>query len=95
MEARGTLPYPVTAFTGREYVGREWRPVPAGREAEAERHPHLELREALAEADEVEATDEARELAAEHGLDLATVAGSGKDGRVLVGDVRALIEEEA
>lgn len=46
LEARGTLPYPVTAFTGRQYVAHEWRAVPAGHEAEAEANPYLETRPA-------------------------------------------------
>lgn len=96
MQARATLPYPVTAFAGREYVAYEWRPVPAGCDAEARRHPYLELQEPPdSEAVEVDATDAARELAAEHSIDLAAVDGTGADGRVLVGDVRARIEEGA
>jgi pyruvate/2-oxoglutarate dehydrogenase complex dihydrolipoamide acyltransferase (E2) component len=37
------------------------------------------------------ATDSAVELAAEYGIDLATVTGSGADGRILKGDVEAAI----
>lgn len=37
------------------------------------------------------ATDDARALAAEHGIDLLDVEGTGKDGRILVRDVKALI----
>lgn len=40
----------------------------------------------------VEATDAARELAAEHGVSLADVSGSGTDGRVLKADVERHIE---
>lgn len=40
----------------------------------------------------VEATPEAAELAAEHGLDLAEIPGSGTDGRILVGDVKAALQ---
>ena len=42
--------------------------------------------------DEVNATDAAVELAAEHGVILADIEGTGEDGRVLVGDVRRYIE---
>jgi pyruvate/2-oxoglutarate dehydrogenase complex dihydrolipoamide acyltransferase (E2) component len=42
---------------------------------------------------DVSATPAAVELASSHGLDLATVEGSGADGRITVDDVRALIEE--
>jgi pyruvate/2-oxoglutarate dehydrogenase complex dihydrolipoamide acyltransferase (E2) component len=37
------------------------------------------------------ATDSAVNLAAEYGIDLATVKGSGADGRILKGDVEAAI----
>lgn len=37
MQARALTAYPINAFTGRELVRYEWRPVPAGCEAEAER----------------------------------------------------------
>ena len=36
-------PGPVVAFNGVEYVGYEWRDVPPGFEAEATRHPYLEI----------------------------------------------------
>jgi pyruvate/2-oxoglutarate dehydrogenase complex dihydrolipoamide acyltransferase (E2) component len=39
----------------------------------------------------VDATDAAAELANEHGIDLATVKGTGSNGRITVGDVRALV----
>ena len=32
----------VTAFGGFEYTQNDWRPVPAGKEAEAEANPYLE-----------------------------------------------------
>lgn len=35
----------ITAFSGLEFVKMEWRPVPAGCEAEAKRNPFLEVRE--------------------------------------------------
>jgi 2-oxoglutarate dehydrogenase E2 component (dihydrolipoamide succinyltransferase) len=41
---------------------------------------------------EIDATDAARALAAENGIDLASVRGSGADGRITVGDVRAVLE---
>jgi hypothetical protein len=53
----------VTAFGGREYTKREWRPVPEGFEAAAEAHPLLvtadELQVAIGEAPvEPEVADE-------------------------------------
>jgi hypothetical protein len=32
------------AFTGREFVKSEWRPVPVGMEREAQQHPWLETK---------------------------------------------------
>lgn len=46
---------------------------------------------ANAGAEEVEATDAARELAKDEGVDLATVKGTGTDGRITVDDVRAAL----
>lgn len=42
---------------------------------------------------EVDATEGAEELAAELGIDLATVEGTGKDGRITKGDVEAAAGE--
>lgn len=42
-------------------------------------------------APDVEITDAARELAEEHGLDLAAIEGTGVDGRILKGDVEKAI----
>ncbi len=41
----------------------------------------------------VDASNAARELAAEEGVDLGEIEGSGEEGRVLVDDVRAVIGE--
>lgn len=43
---------------------------------------------------EVDATDAARELAEAEGIDLTAVEGTGADGRIVLGDVRALIDDE-
>lgn len=43
---------------------------------------------------EADATDEARTLAAEHGIDLHDVTGTGKDGRIIKADVEAHIEKK-
>jgi pyruvate/2-oxoglutarate dehydrogenase complex dihydrolipoamide acyltransferase (E2) component len=82
----------VQAFAGRQYVKYEWRPVPAGAEAEAERlagRGLLDLNEAVVLVD---ATDAALKLASDYGVDLAAVHGSGADGRILLSDVRALVQ---
>lgn len=44
---------------------------------------------APSESSEVDATDSARELAAERGVDLADVSGSGADGRITKADVES------
>lgn len=43
-------------------------------------------------AAEVEITDAAREVAEEHGIDIAAIEGTGKDGRILKGDVEKAIK---
>lgn len=40
---------------------------------------------------EIDATGAARELAKTHGIDLSTVEGSGKDGRITKPDVESLV----
>lgn len=40
------------------------------------------------------ATDAAKKLAAEHGIDLATVTGTGAEGRVTRDDVAALLPSD-
>ena len=64
----------VTAFAGREYIRNEWRRVPAGLEAEAQRHPMLDIDagaqpEQVAPAVEPARTkDELKALAKEAGI---------------------------
>lgn len=43
MQAKALTAYPINAFTGRELVRYEWRLVPAGYEAEAQRLEEAEL----------------------------------------------------
>jgi pyruvate/2-oxoglutarate dehydrogenase complex dihydrolipoamide acyltransferase (E2) component len=54
--------------------------------------------EVAAEAPEapakIEATDTARALAEEHDIDLATLEGTGKDGRILKSDVAKAIKQQ-
>jgi len=55
---------------------------------------------AVISSDEMETTDQpeivatpaAIELAGQHGIDLATIAGTGADGKILKGDVQAAID---
>ena len=65
-------------------IARPWSPEPVAHDDPLD-----------GEAEErivVEATDAARELAAEHGVSLADVNGSGTDGRILKADVERHIE---
>ena len=72
--------------------------APAAAEAAEEApEPEAEVEEdsepeADAAAEEIDATDAAGELAAEHGIDLAEIEGTGKEGRVLKSDVEAAVE---
>lgn len=83
------------ATTGRK-AGRKKAEAPstpaAGPPAEAP------VAEVAAEAPEapakIEATDTARALAEEHGIDLATLEGTGKDGRILKSDVEKAIKQQ-
>ncbi len=51
-------------------------------------------RKARGESVEVDATSGATELAEEEGIDLASIEGSGKDGRVTKADVEDAIESD-
>ena len=42
--------------------------------------------------EEIDATDAAKELAAEHGIDLSVIKGSGKNGRIIEYDVQDAID---
>lgn len=67
------------------------KPAAAKAETVAEKAP---VAEAKAEpVVEFDITDSARELAEEAGLDLATVKGTGKEGRILKSDVQKAIKE--
>lgn len=61
-------------------------------EEEADEEPEADA-EPDAEA-EVDITNAARELAEEHDLDLSAIEGTGKDGRILKGDVQKAIKEQ-
>lgn len=45
--------------------------------------------------EEIDATDDARDLAEEHGVNLAGVQGTGKDGRITKGDVEKVVSAQA
>lgn len=58
---------------------------------DGEMTPHQRIVASVAEvmAGSVDATDAARQLAAEHDIPLADVTGTGKDGRITKADVEA------
>ena len=41
---------------------------------------------------EPKASDAAKALAEQHGIDLATITGTGADGNIIVGDVQAVVD---
>jgi pyruvate/2-oxoglutarate dehydrogenase complex dihydrolipoamide acyltransferase (E2) component len=43
---------------------------------------------------EIEATDAAKELAEEHGVNLAAVEGTGEDGKITKGDVQKVVDAQ-
>ena len=102
MNARAKRPHrTIRAFTGREFVSYEWRPVPDGTDDEAARLEaggYLELKKdppvAAPSVVRVDATRSAIALALESGIDLAYMVGSGADGRILKTDVEAMLVDE-
>jgi large subunit ribosomal protein L21 len=76
----------------------EVAPEPVVEETPAEvTEAAAEAPEAAAEAQEAgeyDITPAAAELAAEHGIDLSTIEGSGKDGRILKSDIDKAIKEK-
>jgi len=72
--------------------------APAVEAPVAEAAPEPAVEEAPAteatDAGEFDVTPAAAELAAEHGIDLATIEGSGKDGRILKSDIDKAIKEK-
>ena len=66
--------------------------APAALQVQATPEPVAKV-EAKATAPEgIDATDTAVSLAAEHGIDLATVTGTGAGGKIVLRDVKALID---
>lgn len=103
MDAKAKAPHRVVrAFTGLEFVHYEWRRVPDGHNDEAERLEAAGLLEfervpvaaAPLAVVKVDATRGAVTLAAQSGIDLADVIGSGFGGRILKSDVEMALEEE-
>ena len=79
--------------------GKSVKAAPAKKEAEARPAEVKEVpvaakkEEAVPEAVAIDITDSARELAEEAGLDLETIEGTGKEGRILKSDVQKAIKK--
>lgn len=69
------------------------KPSPAGEGAE--KPEGLAEQPEPAGTAEVDVTDAARDLADEHGIDLTTLEGTGKEGRILKSDVEGAIQAQA
>jgi pyruvate/2-oxoglutarate dehydrogenase complex dihydrolipoamide acyltransferase (E2) component len=54
--------------------------------------PSGEVESSIIPPDAPNATDAAVELARENGIDLASIKGSGKEGRIVEGDVKEAVE---
>lgn len=74
------------------WAGSGKRSVRVGQQPESETGTTVSV-EPASEDDAAEATDAARELADEHGIDLATVSGTGAEGRITKDDVAALVPD--
>jgi len=68
------------------------KPAPKAEPAKAPK-AEAKPKEAPAADGTIEITDAARELAEEHGIDLSTIEGSGKEGRILKSDIDKAIKE--
>lgn len=68
--------------------------APEAEAPETAPEPEPEAAPGSAAADEIDITDAARELAEAHGLDLASIEGTGKDGRILKSDVDKAIKAQ-
>jgi large subunit ribosomal protein L21 len=83
---------PVEAETVAEAPVEVQAPAEPAVEVEAAPEPAVETPAEAGAA--VNITDAARQLAEDHGIDLATVQGSGKDGRILKGDIDKIIKAQ-
>lgn len=68
-------------------------PSKKAKPSRTEQQPKVAEAEAAPKPVPVSATDTARELAAEAGIELASIEGTGKDGRILKSDVQKAIKE--
>lgn len=79
----------VTACAGIQFSKSTWSVVPVEREEEAEVNPFLMVQEPK----EIDATKAAFELAKENAIDLGELDGTGKDGRILLSDVKEVLDD--
>lgn len=86
--ARAGVPMP---YSRAVQMGLVKRPAPAGPVEVKEAAPSAAA-EPAAPASAPDATEAAAELAAAHGIDLATVRGTGAGGKIIKSDVEALLD---
>ena len=85
----------LTRFGTRAYPAEKGQPVAAAEPASpAPPAPIAEIPEAFPAKEAVNATQSALDLAAEEGIDLSTVAGTGAEGRITLNDVRKAVKEK-
>lgn len=85
----------LTRFGTRAYPAEKDQPVEVvGPASPAAPAPVQEIPEAFPGADPVDATKAAQDLAAEEGIDLNAVTGTGADGRITLNDVRKAVKEK-
>ena len=86
----------LTRFGTREYPDRGVKPGPSEPkfEANAEIPAAFPAEEKARKKAAVNATKAALDLAAEEGIDLSKVKGSGAEGRITLNDVRKAVKEK-
>ncbi|MEA1998247.1 MAG: E3 binding domain-containing protein [Euryarchaeota archaeon] len=78
----------VTSCAGIVFYKFDWSVVPPEREEEALKNKLLEI-----QGNEIDATNSAQELAKENGIDLSEIQGTGKDGRILLSDIKEVLDD--
>jgi 2-oxoglutarate dehydrogenase E2 component (dihydrolipoamide succinyltransferase) len=95
-EGAGAAAKPAAAPTGRpDQKTSTTRPINAAEEFPAPRVPPKADAEPKSKGADAVLAPSVRKLSAESGVDVATVPGTGKDGRVTKGDMMAAIERAA
>src|SRR5262245_60302466 len=94
-EGAGAAAAPAAASPTAKPIEKTAKPIGAGPEQPRPRAPEAPPPPAKVAPSDVPLAPSVRRLAAESGVDAATVPGSGRDGRVTKGDMLAAIERAA